>query len=190
MIEVCKSFETIYGPPIINVGVIKIGDLTCYDGRPLQLKEDNFNVVNNMMGCVDKVYENVKIDVENREYSLVTQIKPLDSDLISDNVDRHLQDLQKGSFKGGIEKAIEILTRGGGNHVRVNVLGNDGVYVFDYKILEENFNTPSIRDYLINTKEFLFELRRDFKRNININREDDSLTISLKMENLQPFYVS
>jgi hypothetical protein len=193
MIEIHKDFEVIDGPTVLIYGIIKANNLHSYSGRPTKLKEDIYNVIENMVGPIDDSYKDLVVEVHNREYSLTTQIKPIVSNLNEGDIEKNLNELGDSDpiTKTNVENALKAMERSGGNRLMSRKVIGKTLYYFDYKLLEGQFNPKSIEDYLVYTKAFLCTLGMNDRSNINshIDRENGSMTVSLEVQRPPPLYV-
>jgi len=180
MIETDPRFMIFYVPPFLTFGGIKI-NLVDYDSS--KFNEEVSDTIVSIGKSLENAYE-VKTKVESIDrYSMITNVRPLTSELDRKSIEVNIKDVDIGAtryIKNVSRKMVEthknsaIITR------------EDGFDVFH--ILEKNFN-PQNTEYLLKTIESLLFTVGGRSYNIRSSIENDSLNIKLKLNKPPSFYV-
>jgi len=180
MIETNPRFMIFYVPPFLTFGGIKINQVD-YDSS--KFNEEVSDTIVSIGKALENAYE-VKTKVNINTYSMLTNVRPLISELDRKSIEVDIRNIDLGAtryIKNVSRKMVE------SNKNSAIITKEDGFDVFH--ILEEDFN-PQNTEYLLKTIEGLLFTVGGQSYNIRSSIEDDSLNIRLKL-NKPPssFYV-
>lgn len=186
MIDVYQPFTIIEGPRTVNFGIVELDGLD-YDVESGLIRDISV-VIEDMVDALSRSYDDINPTIKSSNYSLVTEIKPIDSALAEDCSETNLNNI--GPRLGvAIKNTIKKLEDNNKKNAILTDVANDNMYLYFCEILDEKFNAPDVMDYIKDTENILCSFF-NYRKNIISELSDNSLSVKLELPKApSSFYV-